>query len=213
MLCRVCVGAGIAAILSFVAACGDTSSSSPTPSQTGASSTNTAVATSPPATAVSSCLANQLYGALVSDDAAEPRVLTLGIGNTLGTCTLSGPPQIHWYGEAGDLIDASIQRLPTANTSCGTDMTDFTTCVDSAIVNLLGDTPLPAANTNGPVTAVVSVSTNGACADPAVVSAHFIGLAFPGTTLDVQVELSPAVQFTCVTQATLQGYGPSSSTP
>jgi hypothetical protein len=211
MLRKLLAGAGIAAAVSLVVACGGSSSTSSTPSQTSATSASAAVATSPPATGATSCQSNQIYGALVSDNAAEPRVLTLGIGNTLSTCTLAGPPQIHWYDEAGESIDDSIQLPVTTNAACGTGATGFTTCVDTATVTLPGGEPLPAANVSGPVIAVVSVTTNGECVDPAIASAHFIGLAFPGTTLDAQVELSQDVQFLrCVAQVALQGYGPSS---
>jgi hypothetical protein len=173
-------------------------------------SPTTAVIETAPSGGFPPCQSNQLYGALVSDNVAEPRVLTLGIGNTLSTCTLAGPPQIHWYDANGQLMDDSIQLPATTNAACGTGATGFTTCIVNDAVTLPANKTLPAANVDGPMTAVVSVTDTGACVDPAVVLAHFIGLAFPGTTLDVQIELPQGVQFGCATQATLQGYGPSS---
>jgi hypothetical protein len=228
MLRSLLAGATAIAILLFVAACGGSSSftSTPasTPSATTTPQTTATVATSPrptasPTTAVIEtappggfppCQTNQLYGALVSDAIAEPRVLTLGIGNTLSTCILANPPQIHWYDETGASIDDSIQRPATTNVACGPRATDFTVCVDTASVMLPGDEPLPAANVKGPIVAVVSVTTSGLCVDPAIVTAHFVGLSFPSTTLDVQIELTPDVQFLrCAAQVALQGYGPS----
>jgi hypothetical protein len=210
MMHRLLAGAEIVAILSIVVACGGSSSSSTTPSQTSASTTAAAVPTTPPATEAAACQTNQLYGALVSEAAAtEPRVLTLGIGNTLGACTLAGPPQIHWYDEAGASIDESVPIPATTSAPCKAGETAFTTCVDTDPITLPSDGTLPAANVDGPMIVVVSIFEIGACADTPIGSAHFIGLTFPNSQFDVQIELSQDIRLSCASQVALQGYGPS----
>jgi hypothetical protein len=184
-------------VLLLLAACGGSSNSSPTP------------AVSPtPSPAPVACTAQNLYAAVVTSEPAQnSQFLTLGLGNTLDRCLLDTPPEINWYDAAGTKLNV----MPATDIHCQPQAGDFSTCVYDGQYVLEAGQPTPAANVSGQAIVfirIANVETFAPCDTPNV-TAHFVGLSFPGVTPDIQVELPADIEMqTCATQVTLQGYGP-----
>jgi hypothetical protein len=197
MSTRIIIAPAIVALMLLIACGGGSKNSSPTPS--GESPTITPVPVA--------CTASHLYGALVSaEGAAGTQFLTIGISNTSAGCTLSGPPLINWYNEAG----AKLPLQPATNSPCQPQAGDFTTCVFNGQITLTGEAPTPAPGVDGQAVAVVvvrNIDQFPECLSPTE-TAHSVGLEFPNVTPDLRVELleNIALQI-CETQVTLQGYG------
>lgn len=179
-----------------LAACGGGSSSSPTPTE--------AITPSPTPEPVP-CTESNLYAALVgSQDLGNSVYLTIGITNTLPVCTIEGAPTLNWYDAAGTKLEVP----PATNVLCQPQAGDYSTCVFTGQATLPEGAPTPAPDVNGQAVAIIGVAKDASCETPAV-TAHFVGLQFPGIAIDAQVELPEDVSVsTCEGQVTLQGYGP-----
>ncbi|MEK7248320.1 MAG: hypothetical protein AAB092_07585 [Chloroflexota bacterium] len=188
--------------LALLAACGGGSkSSSPTPSE---------FPSPTPTPEPVACAADDLHAALIASEsgAGGSQLLSIGMTNVLdGACFLDGPPAVNWYTEAGTQMAIPAATVVLCQPQAG----DFTTCVYDEQVTLPAGAPTPAAEVNGQAIAFVAVNVSDVlveCDSPTEI-AHSIGLAFTGLATDVQVELGEGVALPpCMTQVTLQGYGP-----
>ena len=156
------------------------------------------------------CAVDDLHVALIASEsgAGGSKLLSIGMTNVRdGACFLDGPPTVNWYTKTDTKM-----AIPAATVvPCQPQAGDFTTCVYDGQVILPAGAPTPAAEVNGQAIAFVVMNVSDvvvACDSPTEI-AHSVGLAFSGLASDVRVELGEDISLPpCMTQVTLQGYGP-----
>lgn len=196
MSTRILIAPAIVAVLLLIACGGGGSKSSPAPSE---------LPSPTPTPEPVACTADDLYAALIASEFVpkSSQLFLIGMTNVRdGACFLDGPPAINWYTDAGAKMAIPAATLVPCQPQAG----DFTTCVYDEQVTLPAGAHTPAADVNGQAIAFVAVNVSDElveCDSPTE-----IGLAFPGLATDVRVELSEDISLSCMTQVTLQGYGP-----
>jgi hypothetical protein len=198
----------VIALLFLFAACGDddsSSSSTPTPTISAGDSINSPGQQTPN---TSACTPQQLLGTFISaEGAAGHTFITLEVSHAQRACTFPGPPEVRWYDADGGGLGVPF----TPNITCAAEATDFATCVFGDPIDMSPANPSPAAGATTAVRAIVSVTNISVLptCDADSKQAHIVGLQFPDTPLDVQIQLPNDIEMqTCSAQVDLQGYGP-----
>jgi hypothetical protein len=156
------------------------------------------------------CTAQELLGTFVSSEGvAGHTIITLEVSHPQRACTFPGPPEVRWYDADGGGLGVPY----TPNADCASGTTDYKTCVYAEPVDMTPANASPASAAVSAVRAYVSITNIGALptCESGPKKGHIVGLQFPETPLDVQIQLPNDIDLsTCAAQVTLQGYGPSS---